>query len=140
MLNLRLIHVVKRICLFDPWIGKIPWRRDLQPTPAFLPGKSHGQRSLVGHSPGGCKGLDTTERLTCSLPFFSRIVSASTLHRYVTPLLVTECYSAVWMVRLVFTHLPLDGYLDCFQLLAVLGNATAHWDPSFCADVCFHVS
>ena len=85
MLNLRLIHVVKRICLFDPWIGKIPWRRDLQPTPAFLPGKSHGQRSLVGRSPGGCKGLDTTERLTRSLPFFSRIVSASTLHRYVTP-------------------------------------------------------
>ena len=32
----------------DPWVGKIPWRRKWQPTPAFLPGKSHGQRSLVG--------------------------------------------------------------------------------------------
>ena len=32
----------------DPWVGKIPWRRDWQPTPAFLPGESHGQRSLDG--------------------------------------------------------------------------------------------
>ena len=32
---------------FDPWVGKIPWRRALQPTPVLLPGKSHGQRSLV---------------------------------------------------------------------------------------------
>ena len=40
---------------FDPWVGKIPWRRKWQPTPVFLPGKSHGQRSLVGYSPRGCK-------------------------------------------------------------------------------------
>ena len=33
-------------CRFDPWFGKIPWRRAWQPTPAFLPGESHGQRSL----------------------------------------------------------------------------------------------
>ena len=36
---------------FDPWVGKIPWRRKWQPTPVFLPGESHGQRSLVGYSP-----------------------------------------------------------------------------------------
>jgi len=35
---------------FDPWVRKIPWRREWQPTPVFLPGKSHGQRSLVGYS------------------------------------------------------------------------------------------
>ena len=40
---------------FDPWAGKIPWRRKWQPTPVFLPGKSHGQRSLVGCSPWGHK-------------------------------------------------------------------------------------
>ena len=33
---------------FDPWVGKIPWRRKWQPTPVFLPGESHGQRSLAG--------------------------------------------------------------------------------------------
>ena len=32
---------------FDPWVGKIPWRRKWQPTPVFLPGKSHGQRTLL---------------------------------------------------------------------------------------------
>ena len=36
---------------FDPWVGKIPWRREWQPTAVFLPGKFHGQRSLVGYSP-----------------------------------------------------------------------------------------
>ena len=36
---------------FDPWCGKIPWRRKWQPTPVILPEKSHGQRSLVGYSP-----------------------------------------------------------------------------------------
>ena len=46
---------------FDPWIEKIPWRRKWQPTPVFLPGKSHGQRRLVGYSPWGCKESDTTE-------------------------------------------------------------------------------
>ena len=47
----------------DPWVGKIPWRRKWQSTPVFLPGESHGRRSLVGHSPRGRKKSDTTERL-----------------------------------------------------------------------------
>ena len=49
---------------FHPWVGKIPWRWDWQPTPVFLPGKSHGHRSLAGYSPWGCKAFDTTERLS----------------------------------------------------------------------------
>ena len=40
---------------FDLWVRKIPWRRKWQPTPVFLPGESHGQRSLVGYSPWGHK-------------------------------------------------------------------------------------
>ena len=48
---------------FDPWVRKIPWRRKWHPTPVLLPGKSHGQRSLVGYSPWGRKELDTTEQL-----------------------------------------------------------------------------
>ena len=43
---------------FDPWVGKIPWRRARQPTPAFLPGESQGQRSLAGGSPRGHKESD----------------------------------------------------------------------------------
>ena len=40
---------VKRL-RFDLWVGKIPWRRAWQPTPVFLPGEAHGQRSPVGYS------------------------------------------------------------------------------------------
>ena len=42
-------------------VGKILWRREWHPTPVFLPGDSHGQRSLAGYSPWGCKESDTTE-------------------------------------------------------------------------------
>ena len=43
---------------FQPWVGKIPWRRALQPIPVFLPGESHGHRSLAGYSPWGHKESD----------------------------------------------------------------------------------
>ena len=52
---------------FNPWVRKIPWRKKLQPTSVFLPGKSHGQRSLEGYSPWGHKQLDMIEQLTLSL-------------------------------------------------------------------------
>ena len=57
----------QKICLQckRPWVGKIPWRREWRPTPAFLPQESHGQRSLVG--PWGRKELDRTKQLTLSL-------------------------------------------------------------------------
>ena len=42
-------------CGFDSWVRKILWRRKWQSTPVFLPGKSHGQRSLAGYSPWGCR-------------------------------------------------------------------------------------
>ena len=47
-----------------PCVGKIFWRRVWQPTPVFLPGESHGQRSLTGYSPWGHKESETTERLS----------------------------------------------------------------------------
>ena len=49
---------------FDPWVGKIPWRRAWQLTPVFLPGKSHGQRSLASYSPYSCKESDKLKRLS----------------------------------------------------------------------------
>ena len=48
-------------CRFESWVGKILWRRKWQPTPVFLLGKFHGQRSLAGYSPRGHKESDTTE-------------------------------------------------------------------------------
>ena len=59
---------------FNSWVGKIPWRRKWQSTPALLSGKSHGQRSLIGYSPWGRKESDTTERL--HFTFSTRFVIA----------------------------------------------------------------
>ena len=52
---------------FDPWVGKIPWRRKRLPTPLFWPGEFHGL-----YSPRGPKELDTTEQLSLSLFFSSK--------------------------------------------------------------------
>ena len=49
---------------FDPWVGKIPWRREWLPSPVLLPGESHGQGGLEGCSPRGRTESDTTEWLT----------------------------------------------------------------------------
>ena len=69
------IHLQCRRHGFDPWVRKIPWRRKQQPTPVFLPGISHGQRSLAGYSPRGCKRVghkwvtkqqqQTTKQIIC---------------------------------------------------------------------------
>ena len=48
---------------FDPWVGKIPWRRKWQPAPVFLPGEFHGQRNLASYSPWDCEEAGTTERI-----------------------------------------------------------------------------
>ena len=61
-LSRQRIHLQRRSHRFNPWVGKIPWRRKWQPPPVFVSGKSSGQRSLVGSSPWDHKESDTTER------------------------------------------------------------------------------
>ena len=58
---------------FDPWVGKIPWRRQRLPTPVFWPGQFHGLDNSMDH--GGLKELDTTERL--SLSFYKKLLTDS---------------------------------------------------------------
>ena len=72
-----------RRCGFDPCIRKIPWKRKRQPTPVFLPGKYHGQRSLAGYSPWGHKRIghnlvtNTTEWLkNCKLNYYPYFFSS----------------------------------------------------------------
>ena len=64
------IHLQCRRPEFNPWVRKIPWRMEWQPTPVFLLREFQGQRSLEGYSPWGHKELDMTEILTLSLHFF----------------------------------------------------------------------
>ena len=61
-LSWKIIYLQCRRPGFDPWVGKIPWRRERLPTPVFWPREFHGQ-----YSPWGHKELDTTERLSLSL-------------------------------------------------------------------------
>ena len=63
------------------WVGKVPWRREWVPTPVFLPGKSHGQRSLTDYSPWGSKEPDRTEKLTLSLSFITHTQTHKDTHK-----------------------------------------------------------
>ena len=59
---------------FNPRFWKIPWRRTWQPTPVFLPGKSHGQRSLVGYRLWGHKESETTELNWIELNYLCKVL------------------------------------------------------------------
>ena len=56
--------IVNNPSSMDSWVGEIPWRREWQPSPVFLPGQSHGQRSLADNSPWGCKESYSAEQLS----------------------------------------------------------------------------
>ena len=62
-----------RRCRFSPWVRKILCRRKWQPTPVFLPGKSHGQRSLVGYSPWSQKSLTRLSDLTTTAALVMKV-------------------------------------------------------------------
>ena len=55
--------ISNKVFFKSSWVGKIPWRGKWQPSPAVLPGKFHGQRSLVGYSPWGLKELNMAQLL-----------------------------------------------------------------------------
>ena len=61
--------------MFDHWVGKIPWSRKWQCSLVFLPGESHGQRSLAGCCPWSWKESDTTERQTFKLSHYLNLGS-----------------------------------------------------------------
>ena len=87
--------------------GKIPWRREWLLTPGFLPGEFHGQRSLAGYSPWGCKELDMIEWLTLSLSqvqysalyILYFLISNGCLNE-VVPSSIFEYFLYLWMVNL----------------------------------------
>ena len=89
---------------FNPWVGKIPWRRERLPTPVFLPGEFHGQRTLLGYSSWGCQESDITEWLTLSLShalWFSLQRSKSWWSLLYIQL-ITELYSVTFLSCLTF--------------------------------------
>ena len=63
---------------FNPWVGKIPWRRERLPTPVFWPGEFHG----LYYSPGGRKESDTTERLSLFLCYMRGFMLQCYMHDF----------------------------------------------------------
>ena len=78
---------------FDPWVGKILWRRKWQLTPVFLPGESHGRRSLVGYSPRGHKRSDMTERLQFQFQFQTMVGGNEDNGDLLQKVPCTHCYT-----------------------------------------------
>ena len=108
-----------RRCRFNPWIGKIPQRRKWQPTPVFLPGKSHGQRSLAGYSPWGHKRVRNNLAAKQQQQKFHRI---SMPH--------------------FFTHSSVHGHSSSLHILAIINCFSEHWGAyifssyDFSLDIC----
>ena len=82
----------------------LEWRTKWQPTPVFLPGESHGQRSLAGCSPWGPIDLDTTERLT---------------HTHTC----TYTHSIVWICYILSIHSSVCGCLCCIYFSSITNDA-----------------
>ena len=109
-------------CGFNPWVGKIPWRTEWQPTPVFLLGEFHRQRSLAGYSPWGRKESDTMEQLNTLTHFSAQnspicwgILLASLCHYNVADVTTPFSVSPLCLVGLV--TLSCDSLISLSQSL-----------------------
>ena len=111
-----------RICLqcrrpgFDPWDGKILWRGEWKPSLVFLPGEFHGQRSLMGYSPGGCKELNMTERLTLHFHFWSFFLSSHWAGRH-----------WLWYEINLLSHVTIQLRNGSLWLCTIIKDDTSEW-------------
>ena len=108
-----------RRCGFDPWVGKMPWKRKWQPTPIFLPGKPHVQRRLVDYSPWGSQNsqtwlrdITTTVLFQClcflnhdTLPISQQVLKKSLLNEW-----------DEWVSNKLFFKI-LVHYLKCYEYI-----------------------
>ena len=101
------------------WVGKIPWRREWQPTPVLLPGGSHGQRSLAGYSPWSRKEWDMAERYTSN-------TNTQTIEYISSPF----WFFHLWKLSFVFCYLMHFGEpeSDGMSLLSHHTNRTVSWN------------
>ena len=124
---------------FDPWVGNMPWRRIWQPTPVFLPGKSHGFQGVVNPLCMGTKELDMTEQ-TCSLPIYSPYcISASVIYLCLQNILIMfqpqsfcTCHPVTWKTEIFFLHVDEfeSLYWICYEIVCFTFCSWGMWDPS----------
>ena len=116
-----LVAQMVKICLqcwtpgFDPWVRKIPWRREWLPIPVLLPGEFHRQRSLAGYRPRGRKELDMAERLTLSHTYRDRKNSYTLL-----PFKENQQCDACFSTKFSIYFFQCNWYLFIFSCLSFL--------------------
>ena len=94
---------------FKPGVEKIPWRRKWQPTPVFLPGEAHGQRSLEGYSSRDCKESDTNERL----------------HTHIYVYNIYKCMYTSLIIIMCILEVG-NNNLDIFNAVSIVLSSTSH--------------
>ena len=92
---------------FSPWVGKVPWRREWQPTAVFLPGKSHGHGSLAGSSPRDHKESDSTEHIRREQRFLSPWTSL---------MIWTSVFSRSFPVQLMISYFRKQRGADILEM------------------------
>ena len=100
---------------FNPWVGKVPWRREWQPTPVFLPGEFPGLRRLAGDSPWGCKLSDRIEQLT-SFHYWVNIGSP-----------FSNYHSWIWCVKCIFVSWIIIQYCKLFIINMFINCLSKKW-------------
>ena len=116
----------------DPWVREIPWGREWLPTPVFLPGESHWQRSLVGYSPWGYEESDMTEQLTHTHTHTNiYILTKDSLNKnwiffyfllLVIELNLNSCNVSKMTVALILIIVLLTGFYLFFNICFVASN------------------
>ena len=105
-------------------VRKIPWRKQWQPTPVFLPGEFHRQRSLAGYSPWGHKESDTTKRLSLShvwALFITKLFNLQMYHKY----FLLVCYLLA-KFSMIFKFLILYNQLSIFSFSVFVFFSEGH--------------
>ena len=92
---------------FDPWVGKILWRREWQPSPVFLPRELHGQRNLVGYSTRCCKESDMTE-----WPIHTHTHTHTESQKPMIIVIIVNWQQARWFMKLFSPPAPSNSMLD----------------------------
>ena len=90
---------------FNPWVRKIPWRMEWQPTPVLLPGKFHGQRSLAGYSPCGCRVRHDWASMH-SVP-------------YLNSPMFKEIFPNLWDLAVTYLIIPIFLFCNNFEQITV---------------------
>ena len=127
------IHLQCRRLGFNLWVRKIPWRRKWQPTPVFLPGKSHGQRNLAGYSPWGCKRVGQDWVTKQQLHYLDMVGDLKTVGEWLsfgnhcceTLSLPRQIRQKFWLLFLGKKAGMLGGCLDCMCPTLTLNSDTS---------------